>query len=229
MKTTYLPNNDSERVVWFNNFNSKLPSYSVQLNVGADDVTQTGKDYIAFSYAVHLADQLKQTQQNATAYKNSIKHADGQPIGSIPVVPNFGVAPEVVPAGVFDRVRMLAQRIKNHPSYTDSIGQDLNIIASMDVTDPNSIQPVLTFKIDVGRPHLKWKKGIAEATDIYADHNDGNGFLLVGRFVRGEYLDTTVLTAGKIADDWKYKAIFVIADEQVGQMSQAISVRAMKQ
>ena len=122
MKTTYLPNTDSERVVWLNNLNNKLPNYSELLNIAATDVTQTSKDYTAFSYAVNTTDQLKQTQQNATAYKNAIKHANGQPIGSIPVAPNLGTAPEPVPAGIFDRVRMLVQRIKNHPAYTDSIG-----------------------------------------------------------------------------------------------------------
>lgn len=229
MKTTYLPNTDSDRVVWFNNFNNKLSGYASMLNITATDVTQTSKDYAAFSYAVNTTDQLKQTQQNATAYKNAIKHANGQPIGSIPVSPNLGEAPEPVPAGIFDRVRRLVQRIKNHPAYTDSIGQDLNIIIPVDVTDPNTIQPELHYKLDVGRPHLKWQKSIAEAVDLYADHNDGNGFMLVGRFIRTEYLDTTPLAAGKIADDWKYKAIFVIADVQVGQMSQVITVRAMKQ
>ena len=44
-----------------------------------------------------------------------------------------------------------------------------------------------------------------------------------------EYLDTTPLATSKIADDFKYKAIFVIGDEQVGQMSQVITVRALKQ
>ena len=229
MKTTYLPNTDSDRVVWFNNMNTKLPNYATLLNIAATDVTQTSKDYAAYAYAVNATDLLKQTQQNATAYKNALKHADGQPIGNVPVAPNLGTAPAPVPAGVFDRVRMLVQRIKNHPAYTDSIGQDLNIIIPVDTTDPNTIQPVLTAKIDVGRPHLKWQKSIAEAADLYADHNDGNGFVLLGRFVRSEYLDTISLAAGRIADDYKYKAIFVIADEQVGQMSQVITVRAMKQ
>jgi hypothetical protein len=229
MKTTYLPNTDSDRVVWLSTFNNKLPNYSVLLNIGEDDVTQTGKDYAAYAYTINVLDLIKQTQQNATAYKNALKHADGQPIGSIPVAPKLGPAPEPVPAGIFDRVRMLVQRIKNHPAYTDSIGQDLNILVPVDVTDPNTIQPVLNYKLDVGRPHLKWQKGIAGAVDLYADHNDGNGFLPVGRFIRGEYVDTTVIGGGKIADDWKYKAIFVIADVQVGQMSQVVTVRAMKQ
>lgn len=229
MTSSYLPNTDSDRAIWLNNFNNKLSGYATALNITAADVTQTGKDYSMYAYIINALDLLKHSQQNTTAFKNMLKHSNGQPIGNVPISPNLGTAPTAVPAGIFDRIRLLVQRIKNHPNYTNSIGQDLNIIAPIDSTDPNTIESVLTHKLDVGRPHLKWQKGIADAVDIYADHNDGNGFVLVGRFMRGEYLDTTPLAAGKIADDWKYKAIFVIADEQVGQMSQIITVRALKQ
>ena len=229
MSQTYLPTTDSDRVVWLNNLNNKLSNYATLLNISAADVTQTGKDYTMYFYTVNALDLLKQSQQYATAFKNALKHASGQQIGSVPVSPSLGTAPAAVPAGIFDRVRLLVQRIKNHPSYTNSIGQDLNIIAPVDTTDVNTILPVLTSKLDVGRPHLKWPKGISDASDVYADHNDGNGFVLVGRFVRSEYLDTTPLATGKIADEWKYKAIYVIADTQVGLMSQILTVRAMKQ
>jgi|ERR1035437_200290 hypothetical protein len=229
MNLSYLPNTDSDRVVWLNNLNNKLSVYATTLNITPADLAQTGKDYAMYAYIINTLDLLKQSQQNATAFKNMLKHAGGQLIGNVPTAPNLGTAPAGVPAGVFDRVRLLVQRIKNHPAYTEATGQDLNIIAPADTTDVNTIVPVLTSRLDVGRPHLKWQRSIADATDIYADHNDGNGFVLAGRFVHFEYLDTMPLAAGKIADDFKYKAIYVIADEQVGQMSQVVTVRAMKQ
>jgi hypothetical protein len=229
MPNKYLPATGSERVVWLNNFNNKLSYYAPLLTIPAEDVSQTGKDYKALFYAVNTTNQLKQTQKQATAYKAALMHSGGQPLGSVPVMPVSGPVPEAVPAGIFDRICRMVQRMKNHPAYTDSIGQDLNIISPADVTDLNSMLPVLRFKIDVGRPSLKWSKGSADATAIYADRNDGKGFVLVSRFVRGRYLDTSPLTPGKIADDWKYKAIFIVADEEVGQMSQVITVRVMNQ
>jgi hypothetical protein len=108
-------------------------------------------------------------------------HASGQPLSRIPVMPVSGPVPEAVPAGIFDRVCRMVQRIKNHPAYTDSIGQYLNIITPADVTDLNSMQPVLRFKIDVGRPSLKWSKGGADATIAETSKSAGSktGVLLL--------------------------------------------------
>ena len=93
MPNKYLPNTDSDRVVWLNNFNNKLSRYATPLNIAAADVTQTGKDYAAYAYTINALDLLKQSQQNATAYKNVLIHAGGQLIGSIPAAPDLGLAP----------------------------------------------------------------------------------------------------------------------------------------
>src|ERR1035437_6455439 len=127
MTNSFLPNTDSDRVVWLINLNNKLSNYSALLNITPTDVTQTAKDYAMYAYIINALDLLKQTQQNATAFKNMLKHTNGQQIGNVPTSPNLGAAPLAVPAGIFDRVRLLVQRIKNHPAYTDSIGQDLNM------------------------------------------------------------------------------------------------------
>jgi hypothetical protein len=227
--SSFMPTTDSGKLVWLNTFKNKIAAYAAQFNLSAAEVAQLAADCLMYAFVVNGLDLLKQSQQNFTAYKNLLNHAGGQTAATLPALPNLGTAPAAVAAGVFDRVRMMVQRIKNHPNYTEAIGQDLNIIAPIDTTDVNTICPVLNHKLDVGRPHLKWSKNIAEALDLYADHNDGNGFVLLGRFIRSEYLDTTTLAAGKIVDDWKYKAIFIIADEQVGLSSEIITVRTMKQ
>ncbi len=229
MTSPWLPNADSDRLVWLYNLKHKLPGYALPLNITADDVSQTAKDYDMFAYSISVCDLFKHSQQNATAFKKLLNHSAGQTIGSVPAAPDLGVPPAAVPAGIFDRARLLVQRIKNHAAYSEAIGQDLNIVSPVDTTDPNTIQPVLKHKLDVGRPHLKWARSIADAIDIYADHNDGNGFVLIGRFMKVDFLDTTALAPGKVTDDWKYKGIYVIADEQVGLMSEIITVRAAKQ
>jgi hypothetical protein len=229
MTTSYMPNTDSGRLVWLNNLKNKIAGYATQFNLTAAEVAQITADYLMFAFIINASDLLKQSQQNFTAYKKMVIRNSGQTNVTLPIVPNLGTVPTMVPAGIFDRSRLLVQRIKNHPNYTDAIGQDLNIIAPVNSTDLNSVSPALTHKLDVGRPHLKWPKSVSEATDLYVDRNDGNGFTLIGRFIRCEYLDTTAIAAGKIAEDWKYKAIYIIADEQVGMMSQAITVRTLKQ
>jgi len=139
------------------------------------------------------------------------------------------VAPALVSEGVFDRVSAFAKRIKASVNYTDNMGQDLGIIAPSVTFDPTELQPVLSVKLDATRPHIKWLKGVSDAIDLYVDHNDGNGFVLLGRLMRNEYIDVTNLAADKIIDEWHYKAIYVIGNTQVGQYSAVVDIMVKKQ
>ena len=228
--TNYLPAGDSERVAWLNNLAIKIGGYQNTLGLSAGDVAQVTKDNALYAYTINLLNIIKQSQQNVTAYKELLKHATkNQVIGAVPTMPVVPVAPAAAAAGIFDRTRALVQRIKKANNYSEAIGQDLNIIAPDHFVDPDTLMPVLKAKLDAGRPHLKWERGIAEAIDLYADHNDGKGFVLIGRFLRAEFLDTTPLAIGKLIDDFKYKGIYVIADEQVGHISQMLTVKVFKE
>lgn len=92
----------------------------------------------------------------------------------------------------------------------------------------SALQPTLHIKLDATRPHIKWIKDVSDALDLYADHNDGAGFTLLGRLLRNEYIDVTNLAAHTVIDEWHYKAIYVIADQQVGLYSSVVDVRVKK-
>jgi hypothetical protein len=62
------------------------------------------------------------------------------------------------------------------------------------------------------------------AIDLYVDHNDGNGFTLIGRLLKNEYMDHTAIDASRLFDEWKYRAIYVVDDKQVGLYSKITSV-----
>lgn len=51
----------------------------------------------------------------------------------------------------------------------------------------------------------------------------------MGRLSRNEYLDITPMAANKVYDEWKYKGIYVIADQQVGLYSiiQSIDIKKL--
>ncbi len=226
----YIPNSDAERLIWINNFSRKLKVYAASVGISPAELTQLENDNAVFAYVMNMLAANKQSQQTITSYKNLlIHHSDNSPIGPLPVFPSFPVAPAAVPGGVFDRVRDMVQRIKGHPNYTEAMGRDLGVIAPENPVDIKTIMPVLSCKLDAGRPHLKWPRSVAQALDLYADHNDGKGFVYLGRFLRSEYIDLYPLAAGKIADEWKYKAMYVIGDEPVGLISQELTVVVLKQ
>lgn len=225
----YIPTGDSDKVVWLNNFTTKMGLYSTQLGVTAAELSSLQKDNAYFSYLISMVEVYRQNLLNLSSYKNMLKHAVGQQhIGSLPVLPTLSTAPPSVPEGVFDRVSKLVARIKASLNYTDAIGSDLGVIGASTTIDINTLQPEIKVVLEVGKPHLKWKKGITDAIDLYADHNDGQGFMFIGRLVRNEYLDISPIAANKVFDEWSYKAIYVIADVQVGLYSKVTSVDVKK-
>jgi hypothetical protein len=225
-KTSYLPAPDGDRVIWMNNFTAKIGTYAASVGITAAEVTAVQKDAAMYQYIVNLQEVYKQTLQNVINYKRLLKKANAQQHLSavLPALPALATAPAPVPEGVFDRISNLVKRIKASVNYTDSMGSDLGIISPVVSIDPSSMQPDLQVKTDAGRPHVKWVRGEADALDLYADRNDGSGFVYLGRFMRNEYIDTTNLASNKVLDEWRYKGIFVIADIQVGLYSPVVEI-----
>lgn len=226
---TFIPSTDTDRMIWLNNFASKIPSYASMLNITTSEVSSIQNDAAAFAYIINMQEVFKQTLQQITGYKTLMKHAiNQQHIGSMPVIPVLAAAPAVVPEGIFDRISKLAQRIKASVNYNSHIGADLGIISSNPKTDISNLQPTLNIYIDAGFPHLKWKKGITNAIDIYVDRNDGNGFNYMGRYLRNEYIDKTSINNNSTLVEWHYKGIYVIADKQIGLFSNVSSISVKK-
>ena len=68
----------------------------------------------------------------------------------------------------------------------------------------------------------KYSKGQAAALEIWVDRGDGNNFVFLTINTEPNTIDTTPLPATSAA--WRYKAIYRLHDEQVGQWSDVISV-----
>lgn len=225
----FIPLGDSEKVVWLNNFTTKLSTNATLLGFTAAEITALQKDNAFYSYLVSTIELFRQNLLNFIGYKNMAKYANkDQHIGALPTLPTMGTPPPAVTEGIFDRVSKMAARAKLSANYTENIGADLGIISPVETVDVDAMQPDLKIKIDVGKPHIKWVKGYSDALDLYADRDDGLGFVLVGRFNRNEYLDITPLAARKVFDEWSYKGVYVIADTQVGLFSKVTTVLLKK-
>ena len=182
-----------------------------------------------FNYVINMAEAFKQTVNNITSYKNLLKHAVGQQhLGALPVAPTLSTAPASVPEGVFDRVSKYVKRIKASTNYTEAMGNDLGIIAPVQTFDKTILQPMLSVKLDAGRPHIKCGKGYSDAIDLYVDRKDGAGFVLIGRLLKPDYIDTSNLPATVVLAEWDYKAIYVVGNDNVGLMSPIVSVVVKK-
>ncbi len=220
-KDHYLPRADKDRVVWLNNFSTKFGTSAVPLGFVAADVTSVNNDGALFNYLVNQVEVFTSAKENRVNYKNLIKDGPlGAVAGPAPTVPVVPAAPTGVAAGIFPRIAQLVQRIKNSPTYTEALGKDLGIIGAEQTTHKTEMKPVLKLVLKGGQIEVQWVKGDADAIHLETDKSNGKWELLAVDTVP-HYTDTTPITT---PSTWKYRAIYVINDEMVGQWSDVTSI-----
>ena len=222
-RSHYLPNHDIGKNAWLANFAAKLPNHQSAVGLVAAEVASVQADAAFFNYVLTAQRQCANTSQQWTAYKNAARSGEDAALGAMPVAPAPGTAPAAVAPGIFRRIPALVTRIKNHPGYTEAIGQDLAIIGAEQTIDLNLVKPVLVIELQAGRPLVKWTKQGLDGVEIHVDRGTGVfSFLAVD--TEPDYLDTAPLPAPGQSAVWRYKAIYRVGDEQVGQWSNPVSI-----
>ena len=152
----------------------------------------------------------------------------GSNLGAFPVMGTIPVSPTAIPAGLFKRIAKQVSRIKTHAAYTLSIGHDLGIELNSLQKLAVQIKPVLTVKLNVGKPLLKWIKGQYSGIDIYVDRNDGKGMQFLATSVKNQYTDQTPLPAGTKVAQWDYCCIYKMGDTPTGDFSDNVSIAVVE-
>lgn len=216
----YIPSTDSELKSWLENFNLKLPAHAGTFGITTAQLASVNADQLNFSYWFDQNILFRDEKEERVSYKNLLRDGPiGTPAGTPPTPPVIPAAPAAVLPGIVPRSRELAQFLKNHPSYTVSIGQDLDIIGTEDNTQKSTLKPILKLTLEGPGVKVQWKKGIAEGIRIEKD--SGSGWALIGIDVEPDFTDTTPITAPAM---WKYRAKYLISDEPVGLWSDVASI-----
>jgi hypothetical protein len=217
----YMPKSDSGKVLWLNNFAAKLPTYAATLSIDAGTIAQIQIDSDVFGEILIFQNNLKDTMESYTAYKNLLRSGTGSltPLPPIPTPPTL--SPDAQP-NIFGRVASLVQTIKNHPNYNESIGDDLQIIGEEQDVNPNDWKPILKVEYIAGSPNIKWTKGDSDSIKIKVNRGSGYEFLAID--TKPDYLDKHTLPPFGQSALWKYIAIYMLDDEEVGQWSDELEV-----
>jgi len=212
-----LPLNDREKAIWLSNFSLKLSNVGASLGVLLTEVSATKKDADYFKWMLEIVEIFKTETNECIKYKDILRSGPlGTPLGASPTVPTLPVTPAVVPAGIFVRVKALVQRIKNHPNYTEAIGKDLGIIGAEQSILPNEMKPTLKLLLTGGFVEIQWTKGQAGSIRIEKLINMDTKFSLLTIATIPNTFDRTPINETAI---WKYRAIYMLNDEPIGQYS----------
>ena len=222
----YLSRADEKRSIFLTYFASQLSSHASALGIDALTVTLVTNYaiFIAFLLNVNLA--LKKQKQEWVAYKNYFMNGKlGTLIPSMPTLPTITPPAVVITDPIFARVALLVNTIKNHPSYTESIGHDLGIIGSeILLPDINSVKPRVTAVADNIEVVLRWKKSEFTSVDIYRDRGTGNGYEFFANSSRSIFRKPLDLLPGNSSETWTFIAIYKIGDRALGLYSDPVTI-----
>jgi len=221
-KTYYLPTDDAGKLAWLTNLGAKLPGYKTILNLTDADISGVQADNTFFAFVLNSNNQVAAYAKQWTTYKNTARSGGDASLAILPVAPVFTSPAVTVEPDIFGRATALVARIRVATGYTQAIGQALRIIGADNPVDPSTLKPVLDVEVDAGQVNVGWTKQSADGIEIWVDRGDGKGFIFLAIDTIPDYTDTQPLPA--TAAVWKYKAIYIIADERVGSWSDVVSL-----
>lgn len=229
MKKYYLPRGEAEKLGWLKNFANKLGTYATKYNITAAEVTDMQNSALFYDYWFTYTSQYSEYNKKLTQYKYELREgiAAGATASLVPVPPTFAAAPAAVAPGIFVRATSLAGIIKKRVNYTEADGEDLGIEGTEDnisLAQTEAItKPTISVRlIQGGKPEVVWTKGNFDGIDIYVDRGN-NQFVFLATDSFPNYVDNAPLpTTG--AALWKYKAIYKLGDDPIGQYSDVVSV-----
>lgn len=217
----YLPNSDADKVLWLNNFAEKLPAYATTLGITASTLAQVQTDSDVFGSVFIFQNALKNTMESYTAFKNLLK--DGKDaLTPPPTIPTLPTLPPSSQSNIFGRAAQLVQNIKSNPNYNESIGDDLRIIGEEQDINTQTWKPILKLEYIAGSPNIKWTKGDSNGIKIKVNRGSGYEFLAID--TKPDYIDKHPLPPFGQSALWKYIAIYMLDDEEVGQWSDELEV-----
>ena len=133
----------------------------------------------------------------------------------------------VTSAAGHDPIAEVARHRVLEDQLRPAIGQDLGLIGADITLDLTTLKPILDGSLQAAHPNIGWTKqgldGLPRKLSGLVDRGTGTfGFLAFDTIP--DYLDTAPLPAPGTSAVWKYKAIYRLGDDQVGQWSDVFSI-----
>ena len=200
-KSDWLPPRDPEFLAWLKHEKDALPTLKTVLGLADPDVAALTADCTLLDAKLTALANADAAYAQAAAEKTATRRA------------------------IEGRVRALARRIKAAPGYTEAIGAQLKLIGAEDTTDLTTAKPTLTATVKPGGAvELVFNKGKSDGVNVYAQRESDAGWVFLARDTESPYVDTRpLLVAGK-PEQRRYKAMYVLGDDETGQASDELTV-----
>ncbi len=123
------------------------------------------------------------------------------------------------------RHRAKAQQTKKDPNYTPAIGEQLKIVGDEDSTDLSTSKPTLTVKVlPHGATEAGFNKSISHGVNLYCKRGSETTATFLARDTSSPYVDNRPLLVPGQPETRTYTAIYVVGDDEIGLVSDAVAV-----
>ena len=217
---------EMDRLVQFDTYSGKLPTYATLFSLTAAQTTATRNDYLWAKYAFDYTKRLETEWGSAVNWKTQLNSG---PAGITQTLPSIGsqVQPPAgsPPAdGILSRWRTQVDGIKSQAGkYTVAIGDDLDIEATLDPVQ--QMKP--TFKLTAepaGVVVIKVLKDGHGATTMFCQRGSNPVSEKLGTYTKATITDSRPNLVPGTPEKRTYTARYEDADQPVGEMSDACSI-----
>jgi hypothetical protein len=224
-KADFVDRKDGVFATQLQTFKNNVTPYVAGLGLSPAQVTSQAADADYMQYVVGCLQIMQDTAQQWTTWKNDIRTGTKTLASGAPVVPALSPAVPPVNAGIEARYRALVKQCKASGGYNPAIGQALGIEGA-DQTGPdlNLVKPAFEVKLNGTQVDVLWGwAGNAAYLDMIELQVDrGAGWQLLSYDTTPNYSDTAAQPSAPTK--WKYRGIYRVGDQRVGQWSATASV-----
>ncbi len=220
----YLEKSEEKLAIQMSNFASKIDSYASSFGLTAAETTSIKADASYFVWTINNIKKIETYKKNWTAFKVILMKGEDDVVSNpAPAPPNLDVQPALVAPGVLKRFTTMVNRVKAHSAYSTAIGQNLAIEAAEEAgIAVSDAKPSLKTMQSGDKVLLLWTK--SRFSGILLEKDSGNGFVMLDKDFMPDYLDNSPMPAAGQTAIWKYRAIYLLRDEKVGQWSDEVSI-----
>ena len=196
----YIPRQESLLVIWLQNFKAKIVLHATELGLEPAEITALIAFCDSMIAAVKDAGIAKSTYESVVKNKNT-----------------------VVDGGV-SALRSFVGRIKNAEEFTETIGEDLGILTSIDSKDFSVYKPSLRGEAHPGYVLIKFSKKGVDGINLYSRKKGDSEWEKLNLYMFSPCVDSRPLAIAGQAENREYMGIGVIKDHETGMQSDIISV-----
>ena len=195
MKKTFYPAKDAALLVWVTNYKEKIGLFATELGMTQEEVDEEIKKCNRIIDAIKNANAQRNLLRSATDVKLKVNEIDG------------------------GQLRIDIARHKTAKLYTSAIGNELDIIGSETVFNPNEYKPKLLIETSGLDIQIRFKKLGVQGINIYKRKKGIESWQLLSRTTKSPYEFRPVLENPSQPEQWEFRAFGVIKDKEIGLAS----------